>query len=80
MNKSTLHGFLEYLDVRKNEEILKEISGEKGSYVDGTGGHTEIGKEKTDSVWKMVGRKGALNTIEMKQRYNSYTSDFTCYL
>lgn len=51
---------------------LKEISGEKGSYVDGTGGSTKNWKrEKKDSVWKMMGRKDDLNTIEMKQRYNS---------
>lgn len=51
MNISTLHGFLEYLDVRKNEETLKEISGEKGSYVDGTGGRTEIGKGKRQTQY-----------------------------
>jgi len=49
MNKSTLHGFLEYLGVRKNEGTLKAVSGETRSYSGGTGRSTKIreGKRQT---------------------------------
>lgn len=71
MNKNTLHGFLEYLDIRKNEGTIKAISGEARTYLDDIGGCTKIG-EKRNSVLKMVRRKYYLNAVKIN-------SEFICY-